>query len=158
MRMFRVVIDTNILIGAQYDEFSFSRRIVDLVVSGKIRAVASRATLRENKALLKRAVRDRRWHREVCGFFDAVEYVLVRVPRRKKPIVREDPEDDKFIYTAIAGGATHIITSDAHLLDLEEHEGIRICTPRDFWYEYQEKERSAQGDTEWKEWVQGLFS
>lgn len=46
--------------------------------------------------------------------------------------VRRDPEDDAVLSAAIEGRADVIVTGDADLLALEEHEGIAIVTPRAF--------------------------
>ena len=44
-----------------------------------------------------------------------------------------DPEDDAVLSAAIEGRADVIVTGDADLLALEEHEGIAIVTPRAFF-------------------------
>jgi uncharacterized protein len=47
--------------------------------------------------------------------------------------VASDPDDDKIVECAIAGGATHIVTSDRrHLLPMDGYHGIRIVTAADF--------------------------
>ncbi|MGH6904393.1 MAG: putative toxin-antitoxin system toxin component, PIN family [Geminicoccaceae bacterium] len=43
-----------------------------------------------------------------------------------------DPDDDKFLETAINGEAGWIVTGDADLLTLDPFDGVRILTPRDF--------------------------
>jgi predicted nucleic acid-binding protein len=52
-----------------------------------------------------------------------------RVSRR---VVTADPADDIYIAAANDGLAEYIVSGDRHLLDLVEHEGIRIVTPRAF--------------------------
>ncbi len=56
--MLTIVIDTNILIDAWRDDFSYPRRIMDEVMNGNIRAVASDKIIRENKLILDRLVND----------------------------------------------------------------------------------------------------
>lgn len=46
--------------------------------------------------------------------------------------VKQDPDDDKFIDAALAGGATIIVSGDRHLLALGSVEGIAILTARQF--------------------------
>jgi len=46
--------------------------------------------------------------------------------------VLQDPDDDKFVETALVGGATIIVSGDRHLLALGKVEGIEILTARQF--------------------------
>jgi putative PIN family toxin of toxin-antitoxin system len=46
--------------------------------------------------------------------------------------VLADPDDDKFIETALDGHADVVVSGDHHLLDLGTVEGVRIVTPREF--------------------------
>lgn len=43
-----------------------------------------------------------------------------------------DPDDNKFLECAIAGGADYIVSGDAHLVEMEEYRGIQILTPAEF--------------------------
>jgi uncharacterized protein len=42
------------------------------------------------------------------------------------PQVTRDPKDDKFLATAMAGEADYLVSEDRDLLDLGEHQGIKI--------------------------------
>lgn len=46
--------------------------------------------------------------------------------------VSEDPDDDMYIAAVIEGRAAFVVSGDPHLLDVEEHQGVRIITPRGF--------------------------
>lgn len=46
--------------------------------------------------------------------------------------VSKDPDDDKYLATAIEGGAGFLVAGDSDLLDLKRYEGIRIVAPRVF--------------------------
>ncbi len=46
--------------------------------------------------------------------------------------VLADPDDDKFIESALIGHADVIVSGDHHLLDLRVVEGIPILSPRQF--------------------------
>ncbi len=46
--------------------------------------------------------------------------------------VSEDPDDDKYIAAAIEGRATFVVSGDSDLLEIREHEGVRIVNPRAF--------------------------
>lgn len=47
-------------------------------------------------------------------------------------VVAADPDDDKVLECALAGGATHIVTGDRHLLSLGSYQGIPIVRATDF--------------------------
>ncbi len=47
--------------------------------------------------------------------------------------VRRDPDDDAVLSAAIAGRADVVVSGDADLLALGEHEAIAILTPRAFF-------------------------
>lgn len=47
-------------------------------------------------------------------------------------VVKEDPDDDKFISCAVAAGAKVIISGDEHLLKLKQFAGIKIMSPKEF--------------------------
>jgi len=47
-------------------------------------------------------------------------------------VVRADPDDDKFVECALVGKASFIISSDNHLLGLEEYQNIKILSPNEF--------------------------
>ena len=54
------------------------------------------------------------------------------IPKRKVNVVKNDPDDNKFIEAALEGKADYIVSQDRHLLDLKEFEGIKIVTPHEF--------------------------
>lgn len=46
--------------------------------------------------------------------------------------ISHDPDDDKFILCAVAGGADYIISGDRDLLSISSYKDIRIITPGEF--------------------------
>ncbi|MEK6892513.1 MAG: putative toxin-antitoxin system toxin component, PIN family [Nanoarchaeota archaeon] len=61
-----------------------------------------------------------------------VENSIIVEPKEKIPIVKDDPNDNMFIETAVAGNVDYIISQDNHLLNLKEFRGIKIITPEEF--------------------------
>jgi hypothetical protein len=54
----------------------------------------------------------------------------MRLPEVK---VCSDPEDDKFLATAVGGKADYLVTGDVgDLLHLREYKGVAIVSPREF--------------------------
>lgn len=47
-------------------------------------------------------------------------------------VIADDPDDDRILECAVAGGASLIVTGDRHLMRLKSFEGIGIVNLRDF--------------------------
>ncbi len=50
----------------------------------------------------------------------------------KLNIVKEDPDDDKFIECAVSLNAEYIITGDKALRAVGQYKNIKIVTPKEF--------------------------
>ena len=50
-----------------------------------------------------------------------------------KPVIQQDPDDDKILACAFAVRAQWIVSGDDHLLSLKRYQRIRIVTLREFW-------------------------
>jgi putative PIN family toxin of toxin-antitoxin system len=119
-----VVFDTNILfsgLGWRGNPF----RCLQLAREGKVTSLTCREILAEfeEKLRLKRkmpAIHAARAVTEVLLFSR-----LVTITNTLK-IVNDDPDDDKVLECAVAGGATHIVTGDRHLLSLGSYQGISM--------------------------------
>lgn len=47
-------------------------------------------------------------------------------------VVTDDPDDDKFVETALVAGARWLVSGDKHLLRLREYRGINVISARAF--------------------------
>ncbi len=56
---------------------------------------------------------------------------LIAIPGTLR-VVTDDPEDDKFIETALVAGAQCLISGDKHLLRLGDYRGIKVISARAF--------------------------
>ncbi|MEO8065617.1 MAG: putative toxin-antitoxin system toxin component, PIN family [Candidatus Doudnabacteria bacterium] len=133
--MYKVVIDTNLLIDGASDFYNFGNRIIDLVIGGQIEAYANAGTLRENKFLAHKKIEDEGYLKKLEYFFDVVQ----KVEAGDRLDVVEDSEDNKILESAVAAGADYLITSDHHLLKLEKFRGIRMVRPAEFWHIYEDE-------------------
>lgn len=147
--MLKVVIDTNLLIDAEGDFYSYASRIIDAVIAGNITAFANRATLQENKFITPQKISDQNYLKRLQYYFDSVQ--LVDSIRRLNAV--EDSEDNKILESAVAADADFLITSDQHLLKLEKYKGIKIVNPVQFWNIYQDQ----TGDG-WTDWLKKFIS
>jgi uncharacterized protein len=133
----RAVLDANVLIsGLIRPEGPPGRLLVRLLRDEAFELVASPATLREVRRSL-RYPRVRKYLRlpqeELDLWVDALGAVAVVVEGKvSRRVVVADPADDIYIAAATNGLADYIVSGDRHLLDLVEHGGIRIVTPRTF--------------------------
>jgi uncharacterized protein len=143
----KVVIDTNILIDASEDDYNFGNRIIDAVLNGSVQAYANPQTLRENRLIARRKITDDAYMRKLESYFDAVTEV-----EGQRINVVEDEEDNKILASGIAAGVDYLITSDWHLLKLEEYEGVKMIRPQGFWSEYEAE--SGQG---WQNWLNNFI-
>ena len=133
--MTRVVLDTNVIVsGTFWSGVSF--QVMRLVDEEKICLVLSSEILREyseilsSKEILTKTGSD-------CRIIDRVlrkisgKAILV-LPTSKLCVVKDDPDDNKFIEAAVTGNASFIVTNDKHLLKLVRYGKIEIVTPEAF--------------------------
>lgn len=125
----RVVIDTNLLVSATITEEGNPARIIKAWRDGKIEIVISPEILREIREVLFRPKIRALSHwsdKEIEEFIDGLNKSGIVV--EDKPgfkVIKEDPEDDKFIASAIQGKAEYIISGDPHLKRLKEYQGVK---------------------------------
>lgn len=125
-----VVIDTNVFISSFFG--GNPRSIIDLWKNQKVTLCLSKEILDEYVDVLERLDLDRELVGELLSLFAAGRNILFSVSTPALSVVREDPDDDKFINCAVALKAEAIITGDKALLNVREYSGIRIVTPRQF--------------------------
>ncbi len=148
----KIILDTNVLIDAINDDFSHTWKIIDLVLQGKIEAVASEKILKEYKLIIQRNIKKEQDKQKLQDFIARVDVINVN---KKLNIIPDDPEDEKFVECAVEANANYIISSDAHLLNLQEFQNIQILNPKDFWYKYSGEN---ENEDEWKDVFRGMFN
>ena len=126
-----VVLDTNIFVSGIHWETK-SRIILRAWLSGEFTLISSWPIIDEICSTLRKF----RVHldEEEFSVWEGLilERSLIIESYEKLEIVKDDPEDNKFIEAAIAGKALYIITQDKHLLNLKEFKGIKILHPDEF--------------------------
>jgi uncharacterized protein len=132
----RVVLDTNIFVGAIMGPGSGSSRVVDLWEAGRLRAVVTKDTFHEARLVLRDhgGIRRRRDYREKAArLMERLEKKSAWVHADPLPYpVSEDPSDDKFLAAAAAGRADFIISNDGHLWRLRGYKGVKILPAKPF--------------------------
>ena len=61
-----------------------------------------------------------------------IENAIIVYPKIKINLVKDDPDDNKFIEAAITGNAEYIISQDKHLLRIKKYKEIKILSPEQF--------------------------
>lgn len=127
--MLKVVLDTNVFIAAYFNRKSASARIIDLCLENKHKLIFSPRLRKELRLILKNVRAEREFREKIRSLFVNASKVK---PTKKVFTVKEDPEDNKFLECALEGEADYLITSDRHLLELEEFAQTKICKPTQF--------------------------
>ncbi len=127
----RIVIDTNIFVSSFFG--GNPRKIIDLWKNEKITLCLSNAIFDEYIDVLHRiGMKDEDELEELLSLFSRGFSILFTTKTPKIKIIKDDPDDDKFIECAVALKANAIITGDREILAIKEYMGIKILTPRQF--------------------------
>ncbi len=124
----KVVLDTNILISGIHWKGQ-SEKIIREWFNGKFVMVSSIPIMNELTRILKEfkipmgEAEIKKWENLI------IEKAILVIPTKKINIVKEDPDDNKFLEAAIEGKAEYIVSQDKHLLKIKEYEGIKILNP-----------------------------
>jgi len=131
----RVVLDTNVFVSALISPQGYPAAILKALRSRQFTLLSSPPVNEEIIEVLTRPhIRDRYGLGE--RIFD-VAFILWEVAELVIPLpdvkVCSDPDDDKFLATAVGGKADYLVTGDVgDLLRLREYRGVAVVSPRDF--------------------------
>ncbi len=132
----RVVLDTNIIIGAFVAPHGVLSSIVRFWRQREIEVVVAEEILGEYKRALGYE-RLRKVHQmsddEIADAIAKLrDIAIVVAPKEKLQIVQDDPDDDKFFECALAGGADVIVSGDKKVLGVGVYNGIYVLAPAHF--------------------------
>ena len=128
----RVVLDTNVFISGIFWEGNFCSKIIDKWKNREFELVSSIEIIEELLNTLKhfKIQLDEEtiesWRNII------IERVIIAKSSERLDVIKEDPDDNKFLETAIAGKADFIITQDNHLLKVKKLNNIMILNPEEF--------------------------
>ena len=127
----KVVLDTNIFISGIFWKGS-SNRVITNWKEGKFTLVTSLEAASEIIKILK-DFKIKLSDEMIKEWVDLiVRNSMIVEPKEKIAIVKDDPKDNIFIETAVAGNVNYIVSQDNHLLKLKEFRGIKMITPEEF--------------------------
>ncbi len=144
----RVVLDTNVLIDGFQDEYCAEAKLIAAVRSGELTAVATLKVIKEYRLILSRLIADQQYRSRIEDFLSMLE----ETEAEYVDVVIDDEEDLKFLEAAVGGEADIVVTSDRHLLDAGEADGVRIVTPEEAWHRVEDE---LGGQQEWQGIVRG---
>lgn len=134
--MIKVVIDANVFISALLTPGGTAARVLDLARQRAFDLLLSPPILREWRRVLQYPKLKKRHGLtpdELEAFLkDWIGLATLTPGKKKVRVVKDDPEDDKYLACALEGQADFIVSGDQHLKDLEAFEGIPIVSPAEF--------------------------
>ena len=118
------------------------RKIVDLWKNGEITLCLSKTITDEYIEVLKRlGLQNENELEELLNLFARGFNVIFTAKTPELDVVKEDPDDDKFIECAVALNTKYIITGDKALTSIQNYMGIAILNPKDFLIIYENLKR-----------------
>ncbi len=138
MKAERVVIDTNVLISAALFSAGRPRAVVDLVRAANGVLLFSDETFDELRTRLMRPKFDRYVSQEGRAVYLAqLEAVSEWISITNAKMGCRDPDDDRFLETALMGEVDYLISGDEDLVVMSPFRGIPIKRPAEFVPEQQ---------------------
>jgi uncharacterized protein len=127
----RVVIDTNVFVSSFFG--GNPRDVIDLWKRGTFIICLSQEIVEEYLNVLSRlGVPGKGDMEQLVKLFAEGHHCLYASKTPRLAIVKDDPDDDKFLECAVALDCKIIISGDKHLLAIEKYFDIEIMSPREF--------------------------
>jgi len=134
--MLKAVIDTNQFVSSLISKQGPSAQLIDRWREQKFILVTSPEIMAEIQRVLEYphiAKKYKLTKSVIQSLMILIEHEAVVIP---KPtivhVIKDDPDDDKFLGCALAAKAEYIVSGDQHLLSLGSYESISIVTVKDF--------------------------
>jgi len=129
--MYKVVIDTNIFISSFFG--GVPKQIINLWKEGKIILCLSQGIIEEYIEVLNRlGLINEKEIKNLTKLFAEGYNSIFTSKTPTLDIVKNAPDDNKFIECAVALDCKIIISGDKHLKDVKRYIDIDILSPREF--------------------------
>lgn len=125
----KVVIDTNLLVASFFNKNSSAHKILEKAGRGEIEILWSSPIKKEARLILGKISRS--VNRPVENLSEEIfpkEQEVLNLP--SVDVIKEDPDDNKFLACALKGKADIIVSNDQHLLTVKKFKGIPILTSK----------------------------
>lgn len=131
-----VVVDTNVVVSRFLSSKGTPAHIFEHWQAGTFELLVSEDILTEYERVLNYPDLRARHHlsaAEIADIISDFRKFAVHIAVEETPqVIKKDPDDDKFLVCAAAGGAAYIVSGDPHLLALKEYQEIPILPPAAF--------------------------
>jgi len=129
--MLKVVIDTNIFVSSFFG--GISRQIINYWKVGSITLCLSQFIIEEYLEVLNwLGLKNKDEIKNLTGLFSEGYNSIYTAKTPNLNIVKDDPDDNKFLECAVALDSKIIISGDKHLKDIGKYIDIVIMSPREF--------------------------
>jgi len=135
--MIKVVIDTNVFVSSFFG--GIPRKIINLWRDGQITICISQAIVEEYIKVLDRLGIEKNDIKKLTELFAEGYNLIFTASTPKIKIVKDDPDDNKFVECAVELESKIIISGDKHLLSLKKYIDIRIFSQKEFMDEFSNK-------------------
>lgn len=129
--MFKVVIDTNVFVSSFFG--GIPRKIISLWKNDEIVLCLSQGIIEECLEVLNRlGLKEKSEIENLTKLFAEGYNAVFTAKTPNIEVVKDDPEDNKFLECAVALDCKIIVSGDKHLLELRKYIDIEILSPREF--------------------------
>lgn len=123
--------DTNVFVSGIFWEGNFCSQLIEKWKNKKFELVSSMEIIDE----LVKTLRDFKIQMPDSMIEDwrnlIIENSIIVEPTIKLDVIKDDPDDNKFLEAGLTGKIDFIISQDNHLLKLKEYQGIKILNPEE---------------------------
>lgn len=130
IRKKKVVIDTNIMISSLWGGKPYE--IIKKWNDGHFILIVSQQILNEYLEVFNRFNISEDVLEVLTILFTNTKNTVIINPKSKITLIKEDPDDNKFLECAVDGNADYIISGDKHLLKCLIFKHCKIVRPSDF--------------------------
>lgn len=127
----RVVLDTNILISALGWDGK-PREIVRKILNGEFEWVISQKQVIELQRVLNYPKFDFTAEQKARFLTLVLEVAVVVETHGGIDVIKDDPDDNVIVETAVENDAPFIVTGDDHLLSIKQYNKVKIVTASEF--------------------------
>lgn len=134
--MLKAVIDTNQFVSSLISKQGPSAQLIDRWREQRFILVTSLEIMAEIQRVLEYPHISKKYKLkplDVQSLMTLIEHEAVIIPKLPAVhIIKDDPDDDKFLACALAARAEYIVSGDQHLLSLGSYKSISIVTVKEF--------------------------